>query len=311
MHAAGAAAVLDGRPPVAAARENGFSFVAMGCMPYGEGSLERFERLIREAARDRPAFALHVGDIKSSMAACDDHVYLAMRQRFQAAPFPLIYTPGDNEWTDCSRVGRDPIERLEFLRRTFFSQPQRSLGRRPLALVSQAQSGGEFPENARFVYAGVVFATVHVVGSNNNLLPEEPRRIEHERRVASGRLWLDQAFEAARHSDAPALVLAWHADPFVPPPEGQRSGFASLLEHLRRRAGEWRKPVLVVHADTHSLAIYRWREGEGGEARDIPSLTFLRVMGAADIHAVEVEVRPADPAVFGFRPIIVPENGLY
>ncbi len=283
----------------------------MGCMPYGESSLEKFDRLIQQAARRRPAFALHVGDIKSSTAPCDDRVYLEMRQRFQAAPFPLIYTPGDNEWTDCSRVGRDPIERLEFLRRTFFAQPQQSLGRKPLALVSQARSDGGLPENARFVDAGVVFATVHFVGSNNNLLAGEPRRIEHERRVAAGRLWLDQAFETARQHNAPALVLAWHADPFVPAPEGQRSGFASLLELLRHRVSEWRKPVLVVHADTHSFAIYRWREGEGGEARDIPSLTFLRVMGAADIHAVEVEVRPADPAVFGFRPIIVPENGLY
>ncbi len=31
-------------------------------------------------------------------------------------------------------------------------------------------------------------------------------------------------------------------------------------------------------------------------------------MGEGEIHAVRIMVDPADPAVFGFRPLIVPEN---
>jgi hypothetical protein len=38
----------------------------------------------------------------------------------------LVYTPGDNEWTDCHRLASDPknpVERLGFLRAKFFYRP--------------------------------------------------------------------------------------------------------------------------------------------------------------------------------------------
>jgi len=40
---------------------------------------------------------------------------------------PLIYTPGDNEWTDCNKLeagSYNPQERLETARKVFFKDRQ-------------------------------------------------------------------------------------------------------------------------------------------------------------------------------------------
>src|SRR5262249_13219454 len=50
-------------------------------------------------------FVLHVGDIHSGKQYCTeayDRAIFGLWTRFQD---PLIYTPGDNEWTDCNKIG--------------------------------------------------------------------------------------------------------------------------------------------------------------------------------------------------------------
>ena len=69
----------------------------------------------------------------------------------------VVYTPGDNEWTDCHRRsngGYDPLERLGKIRQLFYS-PTKSRGMNPITLVSQAQmqpAYSAFVENQRWVY---------------------------------------------------------------------------------------------------------------------------------------------------------------
>ena len=44
---------------------------------------------------------------------------------FRSLPVPVLYTPGDNEWTDCHRRragGFDPRERLTRLRQMFYDE---------------------------------------------------------------------------------------------------------------------------------------------------------------------------------------------
>ena len=45
----------------AAPRAERFSFIAMGCMPYGPENYAAYERLLREINRQAPAFAVHCG----------------------------------------------------------------------------------------------------------------------------------------------------------------------------------------------------------------------------------------------------------
>src|SRR5215204_3813399 len=64
-------------------------------------------------------FTVHVGDIKAGDTFCSDDVYSDNLALFNTFANPLIYLPGDNEWTDCHRANNgsfDPVERLQFLR---------------------------------------------------------------------------------------------------------------------------------------------------------------------------------------------------
>jgi hypothetical protein len=64
---------------------------------------------------------------------------------------PVIYSVGDNEWTDCLRVNNGayaPLERLALIRRTFFATNEsstttwntRAYRARPIRLVRQKNS---------------------------------------------------------------------------------------------------------------------------------------------------------------------------
>ena len=73
-----------------------------------------------------------------------------IRAEFDRFEMPLLYTPGDNEWTDCHRVAAgmfNPLERLDVLRDVFFDAPGQTLGADPLPVASQDAIG--FPENRR------------------------------------------------------------------------------------------------------------------------------------------------------------------
>ncbi len=124
--ALGALAMWGLTAGAAAAAEKPFAFVALGDMPYGkpEKVYPPFRALIGQINALKPAFTIHVGDIKSGSTPCSDEMLRAQRDFMDSFIAPLIYTPGDNEWTDCHRkkAGRfDPLERLAFVRRTFFA----------------------------------------------------------------------------------------------------------------------------------------------------------------------------------------------
>lgn len=308
--AAGGAAMLAAPAPLRAAGRP-VRFVAMGCLPYGPENLPKFDRLLAAAAAAEPAFLVHLGDILSGSSRCDDAIYADIRRRLDQAAVPVVYTPGDNEWTDCHRQGMDPLERLAHLRRVFFDRPGRTLGRRRFDVVSQGLTDPAFApyvENARFVLGGVVFATLHVVGSDNNLSDDPAPAAEHAARTAANLAWLEAAFAEAGRIDAPGLVLFWQADVFETAARSGGRGFATTLARLSALAASFARPVLVVHADGHR---FHWRRLVDELGRDVPHLQFLQVMGAGDIHGVEVTVDPGRPGLFGAAPLIVPDNGSY
>src|SRR5947209_3177555 len=98
----------------------GFVFGVMGDTPYNDREEPRFVEMIRRMDAEPLAFAIHVGDIKAgSGARCSDALYARRLAQFNASAHPLIYTPGDNEWTDCRRRSNgadDPLERLARIR---------------------------------------------------------------------------------------------------------------------------------------------------------------------------------------------------
>lgn len=266
-----------------------FTFAAMGDAPYGPH--EDFAALIEQLNRQSPAFTIHVGDIKSGSTVCSDETFVQVRQLFEQFDRALIYTPGDNEWTDCHRIsnGRyDPLERLEKIRQLFFSSPE-SLGRQRLTLQLQSaqKSFAPFSENRRWSHGKVRFATLHLVGSNNNLQPGLPSSSEFPAREQANIAWLRETFAEARTHKDLAIVLAMQADTFFGEPR-KGSGFVRWTAALAEEVAAWGKPVLLIQGDTHQYVIDRpLKDGRG---KPIGQLLRVVVPGERGADAVLIEV---------------------
>lgn len=164
-------------PPWVDARRAPVDLAIIGDTPYGAVQIADFPAFIA-AIGNAPNLreVVHVGDIKNGSSRCDTSFFQFVLENFEASTLPLVYTPGDNEWTDCHRANNgayDPLERLETLRSMFFPTPGLSLGSSPRQVESQSFYEGfeSFVENQLWFEAGSVFAALHVVGSNNGLLP--------------------------------------------------------------------------------------------------------------------------------------------
>jgi uncharacterized protein YkuJ len=318
----GVAAILTFAPLLGgtsfAQERSAFDFVALGDMPYKlPDDYARFERLIDTINQAKPAFSIHVGDIKSGSSPCTDEAFGKVLSEFASFEQPLVYTPGDNEWTDCHRekAGKfDPRERLSKVRSMFFATPGTSLGKASMPVESQGKMGGEFAtyvENSRFEKNGVVFATVHVVGSNNGFEPQDPAAAdEYFARDKANVAWLQQTFDAAAKSGASAIVISMQANMYdirqSEPAMPRASGFNNTVQAIEAGAKEFNKPILVIHGDSHELIIDNFR---GTDGKIVPKVMRLQVMGEKYVNAVKVIVDPKSPGVFGFVPLIVPENG--
>lgn len=290
-----------------------FSFAAMGDTPYNlPGDFDRFGRLIERINAARPAFTIHVGDIKPGNTRCSDEHFAKISDMFATFSAPLIYTPGDNEWTDCHRTdngGYDPIERLGKLRELFFADPAQSLGREKITLEHQGADArhAAYIENRRWQRAGVWFATLHIVGSNNNLQRDQAAVNEYIARNAANLAWMASTFALAQERNAKAVVLAFQADPGweLEGRDDRRAGFTETLGALRRHARAFGKPILVVHGDKHLFIVdkplYQSRQL-------IYNVTRLMVFGATDVQGVLINVDTDDADVFSFKTLTVPEN---
>lgn len=295
-----------------------FTFVALGDMPYRiPGDYEKVDRLIAAINRTKPAFSIHIGDVKSGSTPCSDALLTRSFEQLQTFEQPLVYTPGDNEWTDCHRekAGRyDPRERLTKVRSIFFPQPGQSLGKSPMSVETQSRLDPKFwayVENQRFRHNDVVFVAVHVVGSNNGFEPRDPgAAAEFFARNEANVAWIGDGFRVAAETKAKAIVIAFQADLFditqKYPAMPSSSGFIDIVKAIEQGAKTFGKPALVLHGDAHELEITGFRDTK---LKLVPNIIRLQVMGAEQVHAVRVLVDPDDPAVFGFFPLIVPENG--
>jgi hypothetical protein len=297
-------------------RAGAFSFALIGDAPYSAEEATRLDRVIDEINADASiGFVLHAGDIKGGRERCDDALLRARHAQLQRLRAPLIYTPGDNDWTDCHRPAAGafhPLERLAALRGIFFADPRHAAGGAPLAVTSQSAQAefAPFVENVRFARDGVIFATLHVVGSNNGLAPwrgidpldsanapRADRIAEFERRQAANLAWLDAAFAQARQNDARAVVLLMQANPRfdLPPGDPDRAGFEALLARLARRAVEFGRPVLLAHGDFHRFLVDRPLDVAGAAPR-VPNLVRVQTFGSPWIRWIRVTV-DADAAM--------------
>jgi hypothetical protein len=210
------------------------------------------------------AFTVHDGDIWMGGTTCNDD-RLRRVKAFLNGFRSLVYAVGDNEWLDCPQ---GPDGRLPAIRRIFFSEPQ-SLGTAP---IPQRRQDGT-PENARWEWGGVVFATLNVPGPSGG----GPA-------AGANLTWLDKTFDRAKAIEAPAVMIIWQDDP-------TDGSSPALVAKLKKRAAGFGKPVMLVHGDTHRYKLDNpWR--------DIRNLTRLETFPTFTPEWVKVIVNPARPAVF-------------
>ncbi len=283
-----------------------FAFGVYGDGPYYFWENGRHRRLLADAESAGLDWLVHVGDLL--WTPCSDEAFRERRALLDALELPVIYTPGDNEWTDCHQEapgGHDPLERLGSIRRIFFDNPGTSLGAKPIPLASQAASPdfADFPENARWSRGGFVFATVHVVGSENGTHLFPGRSPEHDdevrRRTAAAVAWLDETFVDAATNAAAGVVLIAHAN--VSLETGGAGGpYEPLVTALERHVSRFPGPVLFIHGDSHEQRVDQPLRDSTGAVHD--NFTRLETFGSPDIGWVRVVVDTVAARFVDFEP---------
>ena len=293
LNAAGCAAT-------SAASAEAFNFAIIGDAPYKAREEPPFERMLERIDREDVAFTIHVGDIGAGRGACSDAGYEKHFRRLDHSRHPLVYTPGDNEWVDCRSMGYDPLERLARLREVFFGDTD-SLGLTRVRVEVQSDDTmgcGAYPENRAWTRSGVRFVTINVPGSSNNVGFDAASDAEARCRNAANRRWVARAVTASAGADTRALVIAMQANPWFT----RKRVFDDVLAVIEQAGRALRKPVLLVHGDTHNYQVdMPFLEATG---QPIPNITRVETYGSPIIGWVKVTVNPADPRLFSFQPHI-------
>lgn len=297
-----------------------------GDWPYNNLLLKNAKLLLDSVNADPAVRAvIHVGDIHSGSQPCTSAGILppiatsnpgwnqAVFQVFQQFRAPVVYTPGDNEWTDCHKTKEgasgDPLKELRSVRGLFFSRPGVTLGASEMDVASQAQAfdaahraDSQFVENVMWEDEHVVFVTLDVPGSNDDTVPwtglfANPNAQAQERtdRDAANIHWLDSAFALAERRNAKAVVIALQADMWdlsALQPGGDGLGaYTPFVGHLADVAIAFGRPVLLLNGDSHlyqmdrPLADPSSATGVLHGTQAVPNLTRITVQGSTNAPA--------------------------
>ena len=307
------------------------------------------QQTIRSMNRHNVDFTIFAGDTKNGSSECTDQAIGAVViDIFNSLHAPTMYTLGDNEWTDCHRANNgamDPLERLAFLRATFFNKAT-TQGLDPIAVERQGALGEVYSENSRFEKNHVEFVALHIPGSNNNFVSSEsactkktgrPGRVwdsvnnipldecaaataEYQARNAMNAAWLHDSFGKARaNGDAGILIDiqadvffpfelsdGGYADNFLPSLDPAVNGYADFFHALIDEVHNFDGQVLLVHGDSHALKIDKpMTEADG---RTTANFTRVEVFGSADNDWIEMTVDPTSKEVFTFEPVVLPRS---
>lgn len=294
---------------------NVLTLAVIGDTPYGAEQFEVFPQLLGAIDSDpKVDLVLHLGDIKNGSSVCSDAYFEAIKANMDTLKDPFVFTPGDNEWTDCHRANNGaylPTERLAKLRRTFYPEPGVSGGGRKKHVLSQPG----YPENQLWFQSRVAFSALHVVGSNNGLAPwfgvaetaaqRAERLAEYQARLAADLAWLDRTFALARAEGALGVVLAMQADMWDGAP---LDGFNPIVQRLAELSASFGKPVLLLEGDSHSYSVDTPLAG-GSPAHGVtvsaPNVTRVIVEGANTSEWLRLTIDPRAASLFAWERVPV------
>lgn len=348
----GVLAALFATSAIAAAAPGGnasqrpLTFALTGDWPYGAERLSNAQLLVHSVNGDpNVSFVMHVGDIHSGSQPCtgagldprpsgSNPTYnLQIFDIFQQFEDPFVYTPGDNEWTDCHKTKEKssgaPLNELAAVRNLFFAQPGQTLAQSVGVLTEARDFNAAFPtdaqyvENVMFSRHSVVFVTLNVPGSNDDGLvwtapftDESARTGEVAQRDAANTHWLAAAFERAQDEGAAAVVIGLQADMWDP--EAFASGgdglnnYDALVQQIANLSVEFGQPVLLVNGDSHvfaadsPLADPNSATGQIHHTQAVPNLTRITVQGSTTTPGewTKLTIDPSTAAVFSWTNVV-------
>jgi len=334
-----------------------YSIGLWGDLPYSAVQADPgVPNLIADMNSQDLAFSVHDGDLKGGngptanppSVICDDALYVAGLAYLNQLDAPAMFTPGDNDWTDCDRPsngGFNSLERLDHERQVFFSasvsagnkkQMQQEVQSTPscLGYVSGPATGPTITkavpcvENRRWTFKNVIYVTLNVQGSCNNLCDTAPNADEYAARNAADIAWLHDTFAQAKANGSAAVMIISQADPGFDGSDGTRAplrdpktlaqtdgapdGYQTFLLALRNETIAFGRPVAYVHGDSHYFRVDKPLQDAAG--RRLENFTRVETFGdnAAnglnDVHWVKGLVDPQSRDVFAFQAQIVPAN---
>jgi hypothetical protein len=306
-----------------------FSFGMWGDMPYQKaGDAAKMPAILNSLNSAKIDFSIFMGDIKDGSSKCTDDVFTDAIKLFDGMSHPVVYIPGDNEWTDCHRLnngGYDSQERLAHLRKVMFTKPV-SFGPKAIAMESAKDQDSMYIENKRFSKNNVVFVTLNIPGSNNNKILDEKDcknksartslqceqgNAEYAARDIANINWMKSSFQKAKEQNARGILLAFQGDPGFDLPETEDtdeskapsvSGYQAFLLAVVKETENYKGQVLLVHGDTH---FFKVDKPLYSPSKVLPNLTRLQTFGSPNLHWVKVTVDDKRESVFDIEPVMV------
>jgi len=310
--------------------KSAYTVALFGDVPYGAAGRAEYPGLIQDVNNAKVAFSVFDGDLKAGGdGACTDQLYTQSLDWFNSFSRPVVVTPGDNDWTDCwgrygpGTGGFDPEERLDHERQVFFPTDQ-SLGQHTMTVERESSDPGysAYSENARWTAGQVMYLTLNVQGSNDNLphsgVDGETRSdaeiarqaAEHQARERANIHWLDESYTLAAERGLQGVMVIWQADPnfnneYKLEPD-QYDGYAEIVPALRRDVIAFNGESALIHGDSHYFKLDKPLNYDNGQV--VAKFTRVETFGAANTHWVAATVDSADPNLFEFSPRIVAGN---
>jgi len=337
-----------------------YSIGLWGDLPYSAEQAAVIPKLIDDMNAQDLAFTAHDGDLRQGSGLPDclvGNIYSNATSYFASLHAPAIFTPGDNDWTDCDRKslgadGRNSLQELDYERQLFFSTPYTLGQTRFLQEVqstptckgfgsangntgassdvtkTQTATYTDVPcvENRRWIVGSVVYATIDIQGSCNNLCDDYPDPVEYAARNAAGIQWMKDSFATAVAQNCVAVMFITQADPGFDDSDGTRAptrnpntlveddaqkaadGFHDFLVALRAQVIAFGKPVAYVHGDSHYFRIDKPLLDTAGKR--VTNFTRVETFGdhqptLGDVNWLKVNVDPSSREVFSYQPQIV------
>jgi hypothetical protein len=232
---------------------------------------------------------VHVGDIHSGSQRCAQAYDQSIYDKWTQYTKPLVYTPGDNEWSDCQKpkeisgnspdpsqadpslsyANANPVENLALVRQIFFAHPGQALGSGKLQIESQAQqldphmasTDGNYVENVMWAQDHILFVTVNIPGGSNNdadawygnpITAQQSEEIAE--RTQADLDWIDRAYQKAQAPDIAGLVIITQADMWdVADTLGpaHQTNYEPFISEIAHQTLQFGRPVLMFNGDSH------------------------------------------------------------